>query len=922
MDIGSFSNAISTFKTNHTDLGKSVVKLKDNQLIIDKPLMPPSRWTSFLGSLSSSSVFGKWRSVADAKKTCDNYPAAAQEYIANNNDIRNGFIQALKAKHGDLTDLCTLPPINSKPLSAKTVTTTFAALDKASKNCAAQNSKRINTIADALIKEIVKKRPVSAKDDTAFLKKTILENCKKQAIYTQGSISADKVEAETTKALLLLSMHKELQKLPFLTSEKCNDFIAESNEKITSKIETNKLNKGNSKTELSENKKNIQEEMQPIINKALKENIRQNLRTDALKSTVDTHFNNALLTLNTTVPVDKSVIASEVKAFLESLSNMSAELISQQLCGKPNSRTSEIVSAIDIKISDTVKNAITENNKLHNQNLALLHDASCPLSDAQKNHLQEVGKQRPLNLELIQHSVNIAATLKLEVAGTGITDEQQLEVFKQVCELPDPQAALPKALILKRTKSMLDAANPNSTISQIALKNGVSGPVIQTISRAMLEHVKADNRSTAPGISREMEINLTAKIDAVLGQHVIALKAVNSSSIFSDEQKKKLGEISKNTPLNTVQIEHYEKLTKALKGINSTEGKSQASESQQPTIINTFESALNAIQENARPQWMAFSVGVSDIGAHALIQQLVFVAVAGLSKNEANTALEKLGSSLVIEPSLEVVSPTANAVWRPAICKLLQQSLRNQSQNFAELTATDFTSLTLMSTAQAPSQQLSTMLTRQDEIDVRGVTKKATTSSPVSADFRAGVVFSNMRAEILNHIKEEEAENGLSATMNKDIVRSRFSINGELINAALINGARKTPALETTIKTSFNSKLKISGASPETMKAISFCMNQNGINRFNEACTVQAMNGALGSEWFNIEHEAWQQADNSWLVRSSYSFKPAMISKEDGNIPIEGDGIGLYSLTYRITPQAEREPAQITLEGYTAAYDF
>ncbi|QJC55654.1 hypothetical protein HC248_00936 [Polaromonas vacuolata] len=237
MDIGSFSQAISTFKKNHTDLGKSVVTLKASQLTINKPLMPPSRWTSFLGSLSSSSVFGKWRSVADAKKTCDNYPAAAQEYIANNNDVRSGFIQALKAKHGDLTNLCSLPPINGKPLSAKTVTTTLAALDKASKNCAAQNSKRINTIADALIKEIVKKRPVSAKDDTTFLKKTILENCKKQAIYTQGSISANEVEAQTTKALLLLSMHKELQELPFLTPEKCDDFIAKSNEEITWRIQ-------------------------------------------------------------------------------------------------------------------------------------------------------------------------------------------------------------------------------------------------------------------------------------------------------------------------------------------------------------------------------------------------------------------------------------------------------------------------------------------------------------------------------------------------------------------------------------------------------------------------------------------------------------------------------------------------------------
>jgi hypothetical protein len=517
--------------------------------------------------------------------------------------------------------------------------------------------------------------------------------------------------------------------------------------------------------------------------------------------------------------------------------------------------------------------------------------------------------------------ISFYSALRREVAGTDISPTQQAEVFKQLCELPEPTAALPKTLILSSAESMLKDNSPASKLNQLALQNGVSQDLVKTIAQAKLEQVVASISVAPHSQLLQLQAVLTTKIEAALNEHSVALKALEDSSKLTENQKTELRQIAVFSPLDRTQITQFELLSETLKNPTATESKSQSGLAIHAEVI-AFENALDVIKQSAAGIWTAGSPMGSDQRTYALIQQLVFVAVAGLSKNEANTALEKLGNSLVIGPSLEVVSPTANAVWRPAICKLLQQSLRNQSQNFAELTATDFTSLTLVSTAQAPSQQLSTMLTRQDEIDVRGVTKKATTSSPVSADFRAGVVFSNMRAEILNHIKEEEAENGLSATMNKDITRSRFSINGELINAALINGARKTPALETTIKTSFNSKLKISGASPETMKAISFCMNQNGINRFNEACTVQAMNGSLATESFNIEHEAWQQADDSWLVRSSYSFKPAVISRDGVNIFTEGDGIGLYSLTYRITPQAEREPAQITLEGYTAAYDF
>lgn len=916
MNISSFSSAVGSFKTLQKDLGvkfdKAVVTLKDKELTLEKPLKPPSRWTTFLGALSNNKMVGQWQSVKAAKETCDTYSVQSADYVLSNNSVRAGFVKALHTKHGNLTSLCTLPPLNGKPLSAKTVATTIATMEKASKNCVAQNNKRLHTIVDAFVEKSVKNDDKQLeKESKKFLKENVMANCKKLDNYTQGAVSIKEVMAETEKAIPLLSIFQELQTLPFISLERRERLSHEASEKILPNADKNQA----------------KESVQPTIDKAIKESIRNHLRSENLSAIADAYFTKIDTAKTENAPGIKAVIESVVTSLLENLSEKSIEDIRQVLNCQPNSRTLEVMTSVNKKISDAVDQAVKESNTQHFQSLAQLNTASCTLNEKQKNYLREVGEQRPLRLDLIKRSESLAAAISRETTGTGITAEQQITVFKQICELPAPERALTQALILTRTGSMLNDNDPTSTLRQVALEKGVPQAVLPTLHHAMLEHIKIGNTSASPQTFRETELALAKQIDTVLNQHVAAMAATKASSTLTTHQKDMLHEIGQRMPLNPVQIKQYEALSVALKSPTPSESKAQAAESSQHLALRTLEDAVNTTQQNAREQWMASSVGVSDKNTYALIQQLTSVAVAGLSREEASAALKNLNSSTSLAANSQLVSTSPIAVWRPAMHNTLRASLKQDQDaepaSNSPLSASDFARQPAKTDKDIPNQQLSMMLTKQGEMDERGVTLEARMTSSVAASFDAGKIFSTTKEEILNYVEaDERMDNGLSKTMDKDITRAMFSINGEHINAALMSGERNTPALAATIKQTFHDKLKGGGASTETMEAISLCMNQKGINRFSEACSVEAIQGALATEKTSLQHETWQQADGSWLVRSSYSYKPAVISKESGSIPIEGDGIGIYALTYRVTPQAEGVPSHIALEGYTCAFDF
>lgn len=512
-------------------------------------------------------------------------------------------------------------------------------------------------------------------------------------------------------------------------------------------------------------------------------------------------------------------------------------------------------------------------------------------------------------------------------------------------------------VITDRLDAQLSRSNPESMLNRIAqevqasLRDDIAalglpppglnlGPVLKSIANGISETVSFGINELpqqlgcgkdTPSMARALDGALPGKIEAALREHVQALTMIQQSATLTDSQKAELMAIAQTRRMDPVQVQKYEAMagafseaTAALKAYAQGGGDPQAVMARLESALARFETDVGAMKEHGATMWEHGSLDGGDMTT-VLMQQFADVAAHALSPEDAQALLPLITGAEVatLAQVMQESSDMRTAGQLPIVLMTLLQGVAQRAgqapQEAEALVKAAFTAppTGLDLDRMRPSLAMA-LLADPERTDAHGVARHSPNAGLIAPDFDSGAILASNRQGLQDYVNSDPVDGGtgLPKTTLKDMGRATFSLNNERI------GGRGEPGGE--VQARFQAAFTSDQA--PLARGVARCMNQLGINMFVEFSNKAAygqdnqVGSALGSG--QTQHEAWQQEDGSWLVRSTHTQRPSVVMKPDGTATeVQSQGLAAYSVTYRVTPPTQPGgEAVITVEDARAAY--
>lgn len=560
----------------------------------------------------------------------------------------------------------------------------------------------------------------------------------------------------------------------------------------------------------------------------------------------------------------------------------------------------------------------------------------------------DYGKTR-IDNAVIAQMAGRALDIYLELAGAPDMTPDKLEGVLMRAADKGKHVEMLKAArefaIVDRLEIQLDRRNPESMLCQSARRIAQelnlpvpSDAVLKCISRNMIEALsyRAEHMPEAfncdtdvSSVMRALDQRVPDKVDAAIRQHLQALAQIESSTTLSDTQKTLLRGIAAERRIDPTQVSAYEQMGRsmhtALQGLGAClngGGDAQRLMGQLRDTLTAFENQVEAMKRHGdTAMWESGSLSGGETTME-LMQQFAHMAAGRMTPEQAQELLPLLTGDAMkqLMASMMQSNNMAIAGQYPIILTTLVQAVAERAGE----TPTDAQALSsqvrdgepVTLDKLPPSLALALMVHGEDDLDARGVVPGSANGRLIARDFNPGQVFETARQDLLEYVGQDRLEpvSQLPLTTTKDMGRSHFCLNGEVVG--------KTGQDKGEVMQAFK------GHFPEGQEAmargVARCMNQLGINMFVEACNRAAYGGdkIVGlNQGAQTRHEAWPQEDGSWIVRSTHTQQPLMLSGPEGDVRVETEGVAAFSLTYRVTPGVgENDEASITLVTSQVAY--
>jgi hypothetical protein len=522
-----------------------------------------------------------------------------------------------------------------------------------------------------------------------------------------------------------------------------------------------------------------------------------------------------------------------------------------------------------------------------------------------------------------------------------------------LASLPDTTFKHGDAGIAKHLKEMaitdsmnkpMDRKNPESMLCRVAKaatdKAGLpplSDSVLKSISNNMTEGLgynipalqeqlgcAPDAESTVKALLPRLEAQVARAID----EHIQALQLINDSTTIPPGVKAELLAIAANRRIDPVQVQAYLDAGIAMRSV--TEGLQQgnpgkAIEGLQQSLT-AFEDGMQDMKVHGNEMWESGSLSGGDF-TYTMLDQMSRVAVSSYTQEQAEALLALFtgpeGAQLVA--SLSLSKDTRLSVQSRMVLLALVEAVAVQagrSSDTARNIAKSLGNSPEITLDQVPPQIARHIVGGETDVDPRGVVRDAPNGKLVSTDFDPRQVIDTQKQEISDWILRDPPsidQPWISKTMSVDVGRATFYMQGERIGTS---GESRGNTLE-RFRSSFPE-----GPDGDAMAlAVSRCTNQIGINTFFEVNNQSAFPGMVGSfTGGKTTHEAWRNEDGSWSVRSTHTSRPNAFASPDSvgePMQVDGNGVALYSLTYRIQPpeQSGGQPV-ISIVDSRVTFDF
>ena len=510
--------------------------------------------------------------------------------------------------------------------------------------------------------------------------------------------------------------------------------------------------------------------------------------------------------------------------------------------------------------------------------------------------------------------------------------------------------------ISTRLKDQLDPQNPESLLGRTAtqVQDSLRGeidalglpppgldlaPVLKSISRSLNETIAFGAKQLpqqlgcaddAPSIAKALDAALPGKLEAALREHVQALTLVQQSTTLTTDQKAELLEIARTRRIDPEQVRQYEAgaadLAQALDALRAYVrggGDPQALLARLGQALDTYATGLGAMKMHGATMWEHGSLSGGDMTS-TLLDQFSKVA-AGLMTPEDAKALLPLVCGAETATLAQVMQASAD----PRTSNQLTLVLASLGQAVAERageTPQDAESLTIGMLRGTPAGLdlnlmrpglALTLLTDPEKRDERGVAHDAPNAGLIAPDFDPGAVIAQNRQALVDYVNHDDIDgaSGLPRTTLVDMGRATFCLNDERIGGNEETGDVVLARFQHAF-----------GEDKAMARGVGRCMNQLGINMFvglnNQSAYGEGNVIASTPGSGRTVHDAWRQEDGSWLVRSTHTSRPNMLSRSDGSTQeIHSTGLAAFSVTYRVTPGATPgDKAVITVEDSQVAY--
>jgi len=484
-----------------------------------------------------------------------------------------------------------------------------------------------------------------------------------------------------------------------------------------------------------------------------------------------------------------------------------------------------------------------------------------------------------------------------------------------------------KELVDEKTFGLLDQKSPeslfNKTLDRLMGEMGMGGSFPDSLKKAIAsdltnEIIMSSNQARLFGCEPELKTLLPAltshvkkRCEQAISGHLEALKMLDTLEGVSQKQLNSIKELANTQRMDTVQVEKFKEncsLAPFIKGLT------QALNNRDVTgALEVFRSikektipSLIPCQEKARSMgcWTQFSA--NDV--KVLVNQFEKVALAGASKEE----LQGLFDALTSPGGKDLLHAMDHAPLDEVDMEFrqLQEIQRGLVEGVGEMLGIDPGTINdhIARSEKAvgslpPDVLLSTIGLTSDE---RGLDPESQLANElVKSDFNIQEFRNGDKQGVLDHLNNDPISKttGLSATFHKDINRAAFRLKGEILP---IREPEKSVTKFQSVFTDGEGKINTKLA-----KAVSLCMNQNGINRFMEVFSFRSVGGLFvgGSDEGKIMtstlHDAFPDEDGNWFVTSSSTIGLQMVVNEGGETLCDlKSSVMVTSMTYKISKES------------------
>lgn len=545
------------------------------------------------------------------------------------------------------------------------------------------------------------------------------------------------------------------------------------------------------------------------------------------------------------------------------------------------------------------------------------------------------------------------------LAAPGMTPEKVSHHLNRVADANRGKAVEAKAyeararefVIVDRMEHWLDRSNPDSMLRSIAREvagqMGVPEPpdgVLKSISRNMVEQLSYRTEAMpkefgcsadASAIINALEPRLQQHVRAAVQEHLQAVQLIGQSTVLGQAGKDRLLQIASTRRIDTVQVREYERMTTSVEQAIRALAQGLPNRDYAPVlqalggVLDASEHGLDAMKEHGESLWESNSLAGGEFSTQtmALVNEL---AVGTLSQDQARQLLDVLTGEqgrMLVQGMLHSSDLRMGGQF-PMVYAMLTECVALRAGH-APSRALEIAQSVGNDAAPAlyqlpPNLALPVLTSARDPdsspVDGRGVVQGARNGKLVSKTFDPAQVLAQHRDDIIDYVSSRPAGSrpGISQMMEADTGRATFHVNGRRIGGT---GIDRTQTLA-----DFRNAFPPGPDGDAMALAVSRCMNQNGINLFFELANGQAFPGKFAT-FVNhqVVHEARQQPDGSWQIRSTLGCRPNAIGT--GGVgemqELDTDGVALYSLTYTVRPPAQPggQPA-IDVTGSQVVFNF